>query len=296
MRSGPSRRTATPLLFAAALALMLAACRGDPAPGPDVAATPVEAVTRLVADLRRNDPAGFARHSVPPALHRQAVTAWAEGRSTWPVSSLPLDDHLPALITTLAAPQSEKTLLASYNRQFAGAHRELRTAAATLGLFATQYIASAEHYSVEQRSHYTQMVGALAEWGRSAPLGDAALAREALPQLVGAARTSGLAGPDALRRTGMERSLERLGPFMERSKQVLAMYGLDVDAALDSMRVGLVEQTEDRARVRLEYELAGRTVRAIVLMERRDGQWYPARTLERLEAELGTAADPLQPA
>src|SRR5690606_36221248 len=87
----------------------------------------------------------------------------------------------------------------------AGAHRELPTAAATLGLFATQYIASTEHYSVEQRSHYTQMVGALAEWGRSAPLGDAALAREALPQLVGAARTSGLAGPDGLRRTGCSR-------------------------------------------------------------------------------------------
>lgn len=296
MRSSPLRRTATPLLFAAALGLLLASCRGAEAPVADIAGTPVEAVTRLMNDLRRNDPAAYARHAVPPSLHQQAAAAWAEGRSTWPLTALPLDDHLPALLTTLAAPQSEKTLLASYNRQFAGANRELRTAAATLGLFATQYIASSEDYSVEQRSHYTQMVAALAEWGRTAPLADPALAREALPQLVGAARTTGLAGPDALRRTGMERSLERLGPFMGRSKQVLAIYGLDVDATLDSARLELVEQTGNRARVGLEYELAGRTVRAVLVMERRDGQWYPARTLERLEAALGTAAEPLQPA
>lgn len=291
----PLRRIAAPLL-AAALGLLLASCRSAEAPAVEAAGTPVEAVTRLVDDLRRNDPAAYARHSVPPALHRQAAEAWAAGTSTWPVSALPLDEHLPALLTTLAAPQSEKTLLASYNRQFAGAHRELRTAAATLGLFATQYVASAEDYSVEQRSHYTQVVTALAEWGRSAPLGEPALAREALPQLVGAARTTGLAGPDALRRTGMERSLERLGPLMGRLKQVLALYGLDADAALDSVRLQLVEQTGERAKVSLEYELAGHTVRAVLLMERREGQWYPARTLERLETALGTAAPPPQPA
>lgn len=291
------RSTAAPLLFAAGLALLLASCGDErPAATEPVPGTPVEAVSRLVDDLQANDPAAYARHAVPPALHQQAAEAWARGESTWPLSSLPFDQHLPALIATLAAPQSEKTLLASYNRQFAGAHRELRAAAATLGLFATQYVASAEDYSVEQRSHYTLMLKALAEWAGKAPLGDPALAREALPQLVGAARTTGLAAPGALSRTGMERSLERLGPFMARTKQVLVLYGLDLDAALEGARITLVEQTGDRARVQVEYELAGRTVRAVVVMERRDGNWYPARALERLETGLDTTAMPVHPA
>lgn len=292
----PLRATASPWATAA-LVLLLAACSPDAGPGVEPAAgTPVEAVTRLVGDLRNNDPAAYARHAAPPALHQQAAEAWARGEGTWPLNALPLDEHIPTLINTLAAPQAEKTLLASYNQHFAGAHRELRSAAAALGLFATQYVASAEEYSVEQRSHYTQLVAALAEWGRSAPLGDATLARQAIPQLVGAARTTGLAGEGALRRTGMERSLERLGPFLARFKQVLVPYGLDLDAALDSMRIELLEQTGERARVRLEYELAGRTVSAVVVMVRREDGWYPARSLERLEAGTGTVARPAQPA
>lgn len=291
-------RRAAPWLFAAAATVLLASCGrggGGPAAEP-VPGTPVEAVARLIGDLRANDPAAYARHAVPPALHRQAAEAWARGESNWPLNALPLDEHLPTLISTLAAPQAEKTLLASYNQQFAGAHRELRSAAAALGLFATQYVASADEYSVEQRSHYTQLVSALAEWGRSAPLGDPTLARQAIPQLVGAARTTGLAAPGALQRTGMEHSLERLGPFLARFKQVLLPYGLDLDATLDSMRVELVEQTGDRARVRVEYELAGRTVSGVMVMERREGQWYPRRALERLEARPGTAAAPAHPA
>lgn len=292
----PFRTTAT-LLLTAALAVLLAACGRSQAPeGEPVPGTPVEAVTRLVADLRANNPAAYARHAVPPALHQQAAEAWSRGDGTWPLNALPLDEHLPTLLRSLAAPQAEKTLLARYNQHFAGAHRELRSAAAALGLFATQYVASADEYSVEQRSHYTQLVAALAEWGRTAPLGDATLARQAIPQLVGAARTTGLAAEGALQRAGMERSLERLGPFLARLKQVLVPYGLDLDATLDGMRVELLEQTGDRARVRLEYELAGRTVSAVVVMVRREGAWYPARSLERLEAGTGSAATPAQPA
>ncbi len=56
----------------------------------------------------------------------------------------------------------------------------------------------------------------------------------------------------------MDRSLQRLGPFFVRMEQVLRDYGLDFDAALKGMRVSLVEQTGDQAKVRLQYTLAGR--------------------------------------
>jgi len=72
----------------------------------------------------------------------------------------------------------------------------------------------------------------------------------------------------------MDRSLRRLGPFFGRFKQVLRGYGLDLDAALDSVEVSLIDQNGATGRVQLRYAVAGRRIDAQVRVERIDGQWY----------------------
>ena len=189
-------------------------------------------------------------------------TAWSEGRTVWPLTELPLDDRLQGFVSALAAPDAEKRLASVYDRQFAGQSRELRAAAATLGLFGVQYVRGEGDYSDDERAHYAQLLTALSQWGQQAPLGDAGRARKSIPQLVSAARLTGLAGDQAFRRAGMERSLHRLGPFFARFKRVLEGYGLDLDEALDGVQVVVEEQTGDRARVRLNYTIAGQAIEA----------------------------------
>jgi len=292
------RRVIVALLPVAAIAVVIAAvvalggCERDPSPrsGP-VATGPAGAVQQLIDDLHGNDLAGYARHALPPALHARMETAWAEGRTIWPLTELPLDDRLPAFITALAAPGSETALLAAYNRQFAGADRELRSAASTLGLFAIQYVSSAEEYSEAERAHYTQLIAALSQWGRRAPLGDPAKARAAVPRLVAAARLTGLAGGlETFHATGMERSLARLGPFFARFKHVLRTYDLDLDQTLAGARATLVEQTGNRARVALDYTIGGQPVSAVVHLERHDGRWYLTDLLRHARAAAGSLA------
>lgn len=249
---------------------------------------PAEAVQQLVDDLRRDDLAAYARHAVPQRLHQRLAAAWREGRTLWPLTELPLDRRFQGFLTELADPGSEQRLLAAYGRQFAGADAEIRAAVTALGLFTTQYVSTEASYSAAERDHYTQLIAALAQWGRTAPLGDLAQARRALPQLTQAARATGLGTPDGLRRTGMQRSLQRLGPFAARLQRVLAGYGLDFDQALAGMRISLAEQTGDRAKVRLEYTLAGQAIDAFVLLERRDGRWYLSDLLRRAEREAAS--------
>lgn len=284
------RRATAALLLVAAVAV--AGC--ERAPAPAVAPTPTEpaqAVEQLIEDLRRNDFAAYARHSVPPALHARLDLAWNEGRTRWPLTELPLDDRLPAFLSALAAPGAEKQLLATYNRQFSGAGAELRSAASTLGLFATQYLRKEGDYSADERAHYAQLVAALSRWGQKAPLGDPQRARRTIPQLVAAARQTGLAGgPDTFRQLGMQRSLERFGPFFARFKQVLGSYGLDVDADLASARATLVERDGDRGRVLLDYTLAGQKIQAYLAVERHDGHWYLSDALRHAETEASTSA------
>lgn len=281
------QRTAVlmPLAAAAlAAAMVLGGCRRDEPVDTALSAEPAAAVTRLIDDLRSDDLIGYARHALPPALHGRIALAWDEGRTLWPLTALPLDDRLPALLTALAAPDAEKTLQSSYNRQFAGADRELHTAAATLGLFATQYITTSGDYSPAERHHYRQVVGALTGWAGQAPLGDAARAKVAIPQLVAAARLTGLTAPGALREAGMERSLTRLAPFFARVRQVLATYGLDLDQSLAGARVSLVSQTDTTATVALDYTLAGQPIQAELRLEKQGGGWYLSDLLRHAEA------------
>lgn len=284
-----NRATAALMLVAAIAA---ASCQRAPAPVIQPTPTePTQAVDQLIRDLRQNQLVAYARHAVPPELHARLDLAWKEGRTRWPLTELPLDDRLPAFVTALSAPDAEKQLLAVYRRQFSGASAELRSAAATLGLFATQYLRSEGDYSADERAHYVQLVGAIGRWGQRAPLGDLQRARQSIPLLVAAARQTGLAGgPERFQQLGMEPSLDRLGPFFARFKDVLRTYSLDVDAGLASARTTLIERDGDHARVRLQYTLAGQAIEAELAVERFDGHWYLTDALRHARVEADRPA------
>jgi hypothetical protein len=286
-------------LAIACLLLALAACRGGESPSPAATAsrpggakTPVEAVRLPTRDLRDNDLAAFARDAVPPALHARLDTAWRAGRSRWPLGELPLGAKVPAVLAALAAPGSEAKIGRDYDRQLAGAGGELRSAALALGLFGDKFLANEGNFSADERAHYRQLVAAASRWAAGAPLSDPKRAHAAIAQLAVAARASGLRSEADFARHGMDEGLRRLSTFEIALKQVLAGYGLDLDATLAGMRVDEVERHGDQARVRMRYRFGGRDIDATIGVERRDGRWYIVDFLRHAEA----AAGPLAPA
>lgn len=287
-------RPATLLLCAC---LLLPGCRQDQAPAaaPSGAATkPAQAVRQLTAHLRANALEDFARDAVPPALHAELETAWREGRTRWPLDELPFGRRLPGLLKSLAAPGSEARLQQVFDRQFAGADRELHGAAAALGLFGAQYLEGEQDYSDDERQHYAQLIAAASRWGASAPLGDRQRARQAIAQLAIAARNTGLTSEAAFRDAGMDASLRRMGPFAAAFKQALARYGLDLDAGLRTLDASLQQQTGDSARVRMRYRLGDQDIDTVVSLRRIDGRWYLADYLRHAQAAL--ARPPVQAA
>lgn len=281
--------------------LLAASCR--PATGPaeppaapktTAAATrPAQAVRQLTAHLRNNELEAFAIEAVPPALHARLQVAWKEGRTRWPLDELPFGKRLPAMLHALAEPGSEAKLQKSFDRQFAGANRELRSAAITLGQFGTQYIASdASGYSADERQHYAQLIAAAGRWAATAPLGDRERARASIVQLAAAARRVGLASNEDFRVAGMDASLRRAGPFAAALKQGLLRYGLDIDGGLAALDASLQQQTGDRATVRMRYRFAGQDIDTTASLERVGGRWYLSDYLRHAEA----AADAPPPA
>ena len=280
------------LAAAAAAAVLLAACRpvppdaGVPSAASDLG-RPAPAVQALTGHMRSGDFAAFARDAVPPALHARLDAAWRAGRTRWPLDELPFSTHFPGMLEALAADGSEANLLAGFDRQFAGAGREIRAAASTIGMFGVQYVENQGDFSDSERDHYAQLVAAVAQWAAQAPLDERARAEEAIPRLAAAARAAGPVSADGLAAAGMDDSLRRIGTFSLEARAVLAGYGLDLDAALDSVEAGLQVQQGDRATVRLRYELAGTAIDTVLDMERVDGRWYLADYLRHARAAAG---------
>ena len=136
-----------------------------------------------------------------------------------------------------------------------------------------------------------QVIGALSEWARQAPLGDPVRAEAAISKLVAAARTSRLTSDTDMQAAGMEQSLVRLEPLFAACKTVLASYGLLLDRSLDGVRVELIEERGDTAQVRLHYPLAEREVTTVLSLERHGGRWYLSDYLRLGEQALQQARE-----
>ena len=286
-----------PLLAAAAgVAVLLAGCRPLPpepaAPAPSDLSRPALAVQALTAHMRSGDFAAFARDAVPAPLHVRLQAAWRAGDTRWPADELPFSEHLPDVLAALSAPGAESRLEAGFDRHFAGSGREIRAAAATMGLFGVQYLSHQGDFSEHEREHYTQLVAAVAQWAAQAPLADRARASAAIARLAAAARAAGPATAEGIASAGMDASLQRLGTFSTEAKAVLAGYGLDLDAAFDSVEASLQVQQGDRATVRLRYTLAGTAIDTVVPVERIEGRWYLSDYLRHARAAAGPLSAP----
>lgn len=282
-------RDCVAILLACCVLCLLPACQRQTAPGdenapgrtpPAPAIHPADAVYVLRDRLLARDGAGFARVAVPPSLQPALQQAWRSGHSRWPVDELPLDARLPAMLAALQAPHAEQTLMATFHQQFAHADADIDQAIRTLTVFASEYIARDPDYSPEQRQHLDQVILALGRWALAAPLADPQRAQRFFSILTAAAARTGIdarAGWPALAALGMTQSLNRLSAFFATLlAQLHQQYGLDLDGALHSLHVTLLEQTGDRARLRLQYVLAGTPIDAIVPAVRIDGHWYLA--------------------
>jgi len=277
--------------------LLLIGCRPDssvvPVADPEPGGTePAAAVAVLNAHLQANDLLAFTRNALPPVLYTQLAAAWKAGLTHWPLDEMPLAAQYPDALATLSADNARTRLLSRFDEQLAGSGTNLRQMAELMTIFALEFIQQQDSYSASERTHYRQLVSALGKWARGAALSDRSRAEKALDLLIPAARETGLNTDTAFVTAGMEATLERLAPVVAAGKQVLALYGLELDDALRSIQLQVFDENGDEARVRMRYRLAGSTIDADIPLLRIDGRWYVADFVDNV-TEKSTGFDTL---
>jgi hypothetical protein len=100
-----------------------------------------------------------------------------------------------------------------------------------------------------------------------------AKARQAIEYIVAGAKALEIANAADLRALSLDEVLKRCGGFLVEFKHALAVYGLDADGFLDSIKVAGVEGDGDQRTATMQFTAFGKPHSFPVKMEKKDGRW-----------------------
>lgn len=305
----------TRLAFLLALAALAAACGKNEqppagkavapaAPVAAFAATPDAAVLVSVHALRANDINGFLSAALPVAEVAKIKTDWTKHLTKDPITD---EDRkkFAEQMTRLTAPGAEDKLYAAIEPQLKkfdqdGAARMPMMIAMGQG-FVQSSIQQNKDLSDEQKKQAAALIDAAAKWAQSVKFTDPALIKGAIAAICKTARDLNLKSLDDVRALSYDQGMLKAGIGLGGLKQVLAVYGLNVDKALDSIKVEPVSSSGDTAKVKVTYTAFDQPFTAESDLVRVDGKWYGKQAIEKWQEEQtkekaeATAANPTTP-
>ena len=105
---------------------------------------------------------------------------------------------------------------------------------------------------------------------------------------------------DEARALSYDQAMQKAGIVLAGVKQVFAVYGLNMDKALDSVKVETAATTGDAAKVKISYTAFDQPFSTESDLVRVDGKWYGKQAIEQWnkhqQEEAAKAANPATPA
>jgi hypothetical protein len=270
-----------------AAALLLAACHNkdeDQAKQQAVAsATPTVAVQTTAKLLKAGDFDGFWQHVLPPADYQMLRADWSKHRETTPITARDRA-QFAATMTELTAPGAEDALYKKLQptlKDYPGKYKNQLPVMIAIGqsVFSTQ-IDNNKALTLAQKQQAKDTLAAVAQWAQQAPWGDPVKAKQAVAVVVDTARKLDLKTLDEARALDYPAAMQRYTTAWLGAKQLLAIYGLALDQAFDSVKTELVESKGDTATVKLGYTLLDKPMSTDIRMVRENGRWYDADLLD----------------
>ncbi|MCG6118743.1 MAG: hypothetical protein MEQ07_11220 [Aquimonas sp.] len=280
------------LAAAGLLTLGLAACgpKDGPAEAARDTASPDSAIKAASEALRSNDLHQFLRLSLPEARYQQLREAYEKRERTAPDGEEAAE--FAAMMAKLTAPEAEKTLMAELEPALIQFETEMAPQMPMMiGMgrgFAAQAIQQNTDMSDDQKLQATQVIDAMGNWLSGVQLADRDLASSAISKAVASARTLDIKDMQQLEALDFDQMMEKAGVAFGGVKEVLGVYGLDIDAVLASTRTELVSQEGDNARLKVSYTLFGQTISAEQDMVREQDRWYSKEGMTALAEAFET--------
>ena len=159
-------------------------------------------------------------------------------------------------------------------------------------LFADVWFVARQAWYVRELTARLHDHPAVAGWLQGVRFADRDLARQAIAKTVAAARALELKTLDEARALEFEAAMGKAGIAFRGVKDVLAVYGFDLDQSFSSVKAEVISEEGDQAKVKVDYQILGQPLSFETAMVRIDGRWYGKDTIEQLDKELnGPKAD-----
>jgi len=125
------------------------------------------------------------------------------------------------------------------------------------------------------------MIDATAKWAQQTKFTDPALVKNAIAAICKTARDLNLKSIDEARALSYDQAMQKAGIVLGGVKQVLGVYGLNVDKSLDSVKVETVSATGDAAKVKVTYTAFEQPFTTDSDLVKVDGRWYGKQAIEQ---------------
>lgn len=294
------RRAHTGLVFITLLAL--AGCNRNREPVAPPATTPEGAVRAALVLTRNGDFDGLLRSTLPGADYKAWRAEWANARAKQPPPAPQQRAQFAQMMQKLTEAGAEEKLYRQLQPQLADlrTHRaqNLPMLIGILQAAGNNVVANAGGLSSAQKQQATEAIRALADWAEHADFTDPTKAKKAIAVVCDTARKLDLKTLEQARALGYEQTMARYRTAWDGLKELLGIYGLDLDASFDQVKLETLHDDGRRASVRETFTLAGKPIVSEINLVMQDGHWYDADRLAAWRAkheESGSAAGPAIP-
>lgn len=298
------------LTFAIAIALLAVGCGQNQSAPPQAASTPAavasvaaptspdSTVMASVKALRANNIAALLDNALPAGEVAKMKAEWSKNMNKDPVTD---DDRkkFAEQMTKLTAPGAEDKLYAEIEpqlKQFDAQSAQQMPMMIAMGQgFAQSAIQQNKDLNDSQKQQAVSLVEATGKWAQSVKFTDPVLVKQAIAAICKSARDLNLKTIDDARALNYDQAMQKAGIVLAGMKQVLAVYGLNMDKALDSVKAETVATTGDTAKVKISYTAFDQPFSTDSDLARVEGKWYSKQAIEqwsKKQREDATVANP----
>ena len=247
------------------------------------AATPDAAVTAAVKALRDNNLSGLFAASLPPGEYAKLKTDWNKDVNAEPITEEDRKQFTETM-TKLTAPGAEDKLFAEIKPQLDEFDKQQAQIPMMIAMgqgFAQSAIQQSKDLTDAQKQQVTQLLDATAKWAQTTKFTDPALVKNAIAVICKTARDLNLKSIEEARALSYDQAMQKAGIVLGGVKQVFAVYGLNADKALDSVKVQTVSANGDTAKVKISYTAFDTPFSTESDLVRVDGKWYGKDAIEK---------------
>lgn len=291
--------------FAAALAALAAGCGQSEtaAPGAGAAATaavaapttPDGALNASIKALRNNNVSAFLDNALPAGEVAKMKSEWSKDINKDPVTE---DDRKQFADTMgkLTAPDAEAKMYAEIEpklKEFDAQSAQQMPMMIAMGQgFAQSSIQQSKDLNDSQKQQAQAMIDATAKWAQATKFTDPTLVKSAIAAICKTARDLNLKSIDDARALSYDQAMQKAGIVLGGVKQVFAVYGLNMDKALDSVKVETVSSAGDAAKVKVTYTAFDQPFATESDLVKVDGRWYGKQAIEQWKKHQAEGAAP----